>query len=171
MTTGRAWALWLEGRPLTTNRERKLTPYARARAVAEIREAAGWTAKAAGIPVLERVEVVAVPHVRNRRSLPDVAAQMPTAKAVIDALVDVQVLGGDGPDRVVRLTFEAPVVDGRDGLEVVVVDVGDGAELCDASVTPLCVCGAALDGLRSDARHCSARCRQRAYRERLEAVR
>jgi hypothetical protein len=33
-------------------------------------------------------------------------------------------------------------------------------------VTAICVCGAPVDGMRSDARYCSNACRQRAYRAR-----
>jgi hypothetical protein len=44
--------------------------------------------------------------------------------------------------------------------------VDDQDALRTLSVTPLCPCGRSIRWMRTDAKFCSAACRQRAYRER-----
>lgn len=121
---GSGWTLRFGERPWTTNLERSWHPHERARVVRRWREAFAWLARAHHVPHLDAVAVIATPHLRSRRGLQDTGGCNPAAKAAIDGLVDAGVLDGDGPDRVRRLTFEAPVLDGTDALDVAVYEVG-----------------------------------------------
>jgi crossover junction endodeoxyribonuclease RusA len=120
--SGRTFRLVVPGRPFLLNRERKLHPRARAAEVRYWRGAAKLLARHA--PLLDAVTVTARPHVRDR--IPqDVAACYPSAKAIIDGLVDAGVLRNDGPSVVTALTF-LPVRLGSpegDAVEVIVEEV------------------------------------------------
>ncbi len=72
--------------------------HARAKLVREWREAAGWSARAAGIPPLERAQIVlwAKPPDRRRR---DPHNFTPTLKACVDGIVDAGVLADDDSTR------------------------------------------------------------------------
>lgn len=75
-------------------------------------------ATAAGIPALNTIHVTAIPHLKNRRAMPDTAACLLAVKAAIDGLVDAGVLVDDGPEVVRTLLFVAPTVSGVDALEL-----------------------------------------------------
>lgn len=116
-----------ERRPWTLNAERSGSThhFKRAELVREWRQAFAGLAMKAKVPPLERVFILAAPEVKDRRSIPDTGACIGAVKAAIDGLVDVGVLDGDGPDRVLLLSFVAPVVTGVDALAVHVIDCSD----------------------------------------------
>jgi hypothetical protein len=74
----------------------------------------------AGIPRYEKIRVSVVPLHKNGRSPQDTAACFPAAKAAIDGLVDAGIIEDDTPDILTRIDFHAPLVDGVDGLRIVV---------------------------------------------------
>lgn len=119
--------LFLPGRPLLTNAERKMVPRQRAAAVKRWRTAAWAEARNRRIGLYEQVIVEATPHLRNRVGQ-DVAACHPTVKAAIDGLVDAGVLRNDTPTVVRTVVFHAPVLSSPmgDGLEVVIHPVDAG---------------------------------------------
>ncbi len=127
-TTPRRYILSYPARPWTTNAERRLAPHARARLVKEWREAFFWLAKSAEIPRLEAATVTVVQHSRDARWKPDTGACMPAAKAAVDGLVDAGVLADDGAAFVRALVFLPPVIDGADGLELVIKEVVEEEE-------------------------------------------
>lgn len=110
------WTLRAPGRPITTNAERRLSPFERARHVKAWRSAFGSIALAERVPLLDAVMIEAHQTVINRRSMPDTGACWPAIKAGIDGLVDVGVLTHDGPDHVVAILLGAPRIDGADAL-------------------------------------------------------
>ena len=71
----------------------------RHRAVAEWRDAAAWTVRAAGVPAMDRVavELVVTPPDRRRR---DADSAMWVLKAAIDGMCDAGVLADDDRTRV-----------------------------------------------------------------------
>ena len=91
----RQWYLVDDQRPWTTNSERTWHFQKRAARVRETRERFFWLAKEAKIPQLPKIDVAAVPLVKNRRSMQDVGACFPTVKAAIDGLVDAGVIPDD----------------------------------------------------------------------------
>jgi hypothetical protein len=97
----------VRGKLLSINGERKLHHQRRAEWVREWRTDAGWEIKAARIPHLDRVSVIASPY-QHKDALGDAGNHLPSVKAVVDALVDVGVLDGDGPQHVSALTLIAP---------------------------------------------------------------
>ncbi|WP_136314342.1 hypothetical protein [Actinomyces procaprae] len=66
----------------------------KARRVKALRERAGWTARRARIPALQRARIDAYLHGRTRRRV-DPANAYPTIKALVDGLVDAHVLPDD----------------------------------------------------------------------------
>ena len=86
-------------------------------------------AKAAKIPRLDKVTIIATPQ-QARGRLADAGAASHIVKAVVDSLVDAGVIVGDGPDVVVALNQCAPVrVDARDeGLRIVITEVTNESE-------------------------------------------
>lgn len=99
--------LTVHGALLSINTERRTHPMARASAVKQWRTDAAWSARAARLPSLGRVSIVAQPY-QHSSVLGDAGNHLPSIKAVIDGLVDVGVLTGDGPDCVASLTMMAP---------------------------------------------------------------
>jgi crossover junction endodeoxyribonuclease RusA len=99
--------LSVRGQLISLNFERKMHHMTRADAVRQWRTDAGWEAKAARLPHLERISIVAQPFQR-RAVLGDAGNHLPSVKAIIDGLVDVGVLDDDGPDHVTALTLLAP---------------------------------------------------------------
>ncbi|PRX90680.1 hypothetical protein [Allonocardiopsis opalescens] len=69
-----------------------------------IREAAGWVAKAAKIPTLDRVEITAEiqPGSKQRR---DPHNWQPSVKAAIDGIVDAGVLIDDDANHLLKVSF------------------------------------------------------------------
>lgn len=112
------YSILIPGKALTQNGLRRLHPFEQAREIKAWREAGYIEAKAQKLPPLQTVDVVVRHHRLNRRSLPDICALLPTFKAILDGVVDAQVLAGDGPDIVRSVAFEAPIVDGRDAVEI-----------------------------------------------------
>lgn len=124
------WTIEIPGRPATLNRERKGSSHwtQTREETRAVREAAFWLVKEAKIPRLDRVAITVTPFLRDGRTQ-DVGACFPTAKAVIDSLVDAKVLADDGPKYVVSLLFLAPICRaGRDALRVRVLDVSEEAD-------------------------------------------
>jgi hypothetical protein len=96
------------GNLMSLNGERKVHRMTRAEAVRQWRVDAGWSAKAAHLPHLERVSIVAQPFQRFH-VLADAGNHLPSIKAAIDGLVDVGVLDGDDGKHVTSLTLMAPI--------------------------------------------------------------
>jgi crossover junction endodeoxyribonuclease RusA len=121
------WALEVVGkRPTTLNQERKTNNWGkRASDTKWWREQFCRCALEAGIPAHQRLHVSVYPLHKNGRSPQDVAACFPAAKAGIDGLVDAGVIEDDTPDILVRIDFYAPVIDGVDGLRLVVQGADD----------------------------------------------
>lgn len=113
-----SYVLRYEARPWTLNVERQNNRFRRAALVKVWRSQFAELAADAGIPALTRVHVTAIPHLRNRRAMPDTAACIGAVKAAIDGLVDAGVLADDGPEVVRSLLFVAPEVTGVDALEL-----------------------------------------------------
>jgi hypothetical protein len=122
MRQHRIFTLRYDARPHTLNIDRRLHWSRRAEHTREWRQAFCLLAKAERIPPLGAIEIVAIPHLRDRRSQ-DVAACLPSVKASIDGLVDAGVIPDDDTRFVHRLTFCRPVHDGRDCLTLIVTEV------------------------------------------------
>ena len=118
----RRWYLVDDQRPWTTNTERSWHFQKRAARVRETRERFYWLAKEAKVPQLPKIEVSAVPLVKNRRSMQDVGACFPAVKAAIDGLVDAGVIVDDNAQHLDKLTFYAPRVGDDEGLRLVVTE-------------------------------------------------
>lgn len=125
----RCWQLIIPGRPATLNAERAgRTHWTETRkTTADVRTAAWAAAKKARIPHgLHAIEILAVPHLRDRRGQ-DVGACFPAVKAAIDGLVDARIVPDDTPTYVRRLTFDPPILGSV---------LGDALELNLVEVTP-----------------------------------
>lgn len=105
-------------RPWTANAERTWHFHKRADMVRQTRERFGWLTRSKKIPLLDRIVVVAEPHLRNSRSIPDVGACFPTVKAAIDGIVDAGVIVDDTAKHLTALVFLPPKVCGFDGLTI-----------------------------------------------------
>lgn len=122
-TEGREWTLTIPGLVFSHNELTSMNRYERAKAVKAWRLLGAWHAKAVRMPALDRIEVHVTSHFASRRRRRDVAADAPTAKAVIDGFQDAGVLVNDNPDHVRCLVFHRPVFDGSDALEVRIREV------------------------------------------------
>ncbi len=111
------------GEMWTSNKERSMHFYTRAKMVKEWRYATCVAAKARKIPKLKVIEVRFTPHKRNRQGQADTGGHFPVAKAMIDGLVDAGILIGDGPDTVRRLVFEAPVISGESKARLEIIEL------------------------------------------------
>jgi hypothetical protein len=111
------------GEMWTTNAERSMHHYTRAKKVKEWRSATCVAAKARKIPRMKVIEVRFTPHKRNRQGMADTGNHFPVAKAMIDGLVDAGILIGDGPDTVRRLVFEAPVISGESKARLEIIEL------------------------------------------------
>lgn len=109
--------LWIPGKLVTLNAERKGNRWGRATATAEWRQTAAWLAKAQKLPKLDRVTVTANPQ-QSRGVLADAGNHLPSVKAAVDGLVDVGVLPDDNPKHVTALILIAPRR-GTDGLHLI----------------------------------------------------
>lgn len=85
--------------PLSLNQ--RMHHYARARVVRDVRDTAGWLARAARIPRAERVRVELryTPRARRRRDADNLVALL---KPLVDALVDAGVVADDDDEHVER---------------------------------------------------------------------
>lgn len=116
------WYLEVHGRrPTTLNQERKQNNWGR-----RATDTKWWRtqfadmALEAKIPSYDKIRVAVVPLHKNGRSPQDTGACFPAAKAAIDGLVDAGVIEDDTPDKLLQIDFHAPLVDGVDGLRIVV---------------------------------------------------
>jgi hypothetical protein len=105
-------------KPWTANAERTWHYHKRADMVRRTRERFGWLTIRQRIPLLDQIVVVAEPHLRNSRSIPDVGACFPTVKAAIDGIVDAGVIVDDTAKHLTALVFLPPKVSGFDGLTI-----------------------------------------------------
>ena len=129
----RVWVLRLDERPWTFNSLRSAQHWTvNARRTAKWRVAFCALAMEAQIPSDARpVEITVTPFLATRRGLQDSAACVPAAKAAIDGLCDgarwVTMRGtpDDGPGRVVRIIFEAPICGDGDGLEIKITELSE----------------------------------------------
>lgn len=110
--------LFFAGRPALINKERSKHWREHRAATKALRTEACLRALSARLSDLGAVEVYSYPTYATRRSWPDVGAWAPSVKAILDGLVDAEVLSGDGPDVVVALHFYAPRLGDEDGLVV-----------------------------------------------------
>lgn len=102
-----SYTLTVPGPLLTTNRERAGSRYVRAAVVAEWRRTAKIMTLVAQIPRLEVVRVEFFP-VQAKGRLADAGAHLPSAKAVLDGVVDAGVLEDDDPRYVNSITMHSP---------------------------------------------------------------
>jgi crossover junction endodeoxyribonuclease RusA len=107
---------------LTTNRERKGDRFLRAANVKEWRNSGRVLALLAGIPPMEHVHVEFFPE-QARGKLADAGAHLPSAKAVLDGIVDAGILMDDDPRYVGAIILHAPVRAKRDAMIVRLVPV------------------------------------------------
>jgi crossover junction endodeoxyribonuclease RusA len=108
---------------MSLNFERKQHHMTRAAVVKQWRTDAGWEARAARLPHLDRVSIIAQPF-QHRNALQDAGNCLPSVKAIVDGLVDVGVLPGDGPAHVTALTMLAPQrTTGADRVEIELIPV------------------------------------------------
>lgn len=119
------WTLVIEGPLFTLNGERGMHYHKRAKLVKTWREATYLAALEAKIPKMKSINVMFVPHRKNRRNMADTGGHFPVAKACIDGLVDAQVIPDDGPEFVKSLEFKAPYIDGgEDRAMLYITEVG-----------------------------------------------
>jgi crossover junction endodeoxyribonuclease RusA len=118
----RSWRLEYPGRPITANAHRRLFWRERAHYDREVRGAFRLLARAARIPELERIRIVAAPTVR-RGPFADPAACAPAVKAAIDGIVDAGVIPDDTGRYLVDVLFHPPVKGRLDALVVIVEEV------------------------------------------------
>jgi len=117
------YVLEVWGEMWTSNKERTLHHFTRAKKVKEWRNASCVAAKARRIPRMKAVEIRFIPHRLDKRGMADTGGHFPVAKAIIDGLVDAGILTGDGPDTVRRLIFEAPVVSGESKARIEITEL------------------------------------------------
>jgi crossover junction endodeoxyribonuclease RusA len=115
------WLIFDDVRPWTANAERTWNHYKRAEVVRETRLRFGWKARSLNIPLQNQIVVIARPHRKDRRSMPDVGACFPTVKAAIDGIVDAGVIPNDTPQHLLAIVFYAPIVSGKEGLSIRIV--------------------------------------------------
>lgn len=111
------------GRPLLSNH--RLHHMEKARQVKAWREAGCVLARAARIPKLSSVDVECWGRYPTRRT-PDVDAVAPCLKAVLDGIVDANVLVDDKPPFVRSITYRMPQVV-RDAPAALVVTLTEAA--------------------------------------------
>lgn len=107
-------------RPVTLNAERRMHHFERAKIVKEWRDAFAWLAKLNHVPKLDKVVIIAQPHLAGGR-MQDCDACHPSVKAAIDGLVDAKVLIDDAPPHVLEIRYMAPIKDANDGLTITVI--------------------------------------------------
>lgn len=107
--TTTAFELIHHARPFTTNAERKMTAFERARTVKEWRQAFALLAWAEKLPkrMATPIVITAMPVLRDHRRQ-DVGACYPAVKAAIDGLVDAGIIEDDDPDYVASIVFVRP---------------------------------------------------------------
>lgn len=96
----RSWTIELPAGTMLLTANQRLHHHARAQLTAALRHQAGWLARAQKIPRIERAWIVCVYHAPDRRRR-DPANWAPTAKALVDGLVDAGVLADDDAKHVI----------------------------------------------------------------------
>jgi hypothetical protein len=94
----------------------------KARAARTIRNAAGWAARAADIPTLDRAHITYIIHIGSRRRF-DPHNWNPSAKAAIDGIVDAGVLADDDSTHLLGLEARAGHLVKGHQLELVITEV------------------------------------------------
>ena len=123
-----------ESRPLTMNKLLRLAANARRRSgFVTGQQTALWRLAAlrcaAGLSAVESpVTVDVVPFHKDRRWLTDAGAQMPSAKAALDGIVDAGVLPGDDPAHVAAVRIWAVRIDAWEGLRITLIPVATALE-------------------------------------------
>lgn len=118
------WCLWHEARSWTVNQERAQKHWKqRSGPTKEWRDAFYTLAKQERIPHLDRARIIVVQHRADRRRI-DLGACFPAVKAAIDGITDAGVLDDDDSEHMIELTFACPVIDGRTGIALWVIDAG-----------------------------------------------
>lgn len=120
-TTASKYTLFDDQRPWTANAERTWHYHKRADMVRRCRERFGWHTIRKRIPKQQSIYIVAQPHLRNGRSMPDVGACFPTVKAAIDGIVDAGTIPNDTPEHLLGLIFLPPEISGFDGLSIHII--------------------------------------------------
>lgn len=95
-----AWRIELPVGTFLLNDNQRLHHRRKAEYIELIRRAAGFSARAAKIPTLERIHVIYVIHPKPGNRRRDPGNWSPTAKAAIDGLVDAGVVCDDDSTRV-----------------------------------------------------------------------
>lgn len=95
-----SWRVELPAGTFLLNDNQRLNKWRKAEYVDLIRRAAGFAARAAKVPALERIHVFYVVHPKPGIRRRDPGNWSPTAKAAIDGLVDARVVPDDNSDRV-----------------------------------------------------------------------
>ena len=114
--------LHVTGSLLTTNRERKGDRFLRAAIVKEWRDTAYLLTKVAHLEPMNYVHVEFFPE-QAKGVLADAGAHLPTAKAVLDGIVDAGVLHDDNPTYVGAIIMHAPRRGRQDAMIVRLVPV------------------------------------------------
>ena len=95
-----SWRLELPAGTFLLNDNQRLHYRTKAKHIDTIREAAGYAARAARIPTLQRIHVFYVVHPKPGIRRRDPGNWSPTAKAAIDGLVDAGIVPDDDHTRV-----------------------------------------------------------------------
>lgn len=119
----RTWTLTIEERPFTVNASRRMHHHELAKHVKRWRRHGRHQTEELDVPALAAITVTSTPHRETRRSLPDVAAEAGAVKALVDGIVDAGVIPDDKPAHMRSLTYNAPVIDGWDGIELTITAV------------------------------------------------
>lgn len=109
-------SLTIQMRPWTTNSERRGNRYQRATNTKEWRELAFYAARSANPPTI--TDATAIVDVWLKGRLQDCGACHPSVKALIDGLVDANVLHDDTGEHLTMISFKAPQRAKSDGLAV-----------------------------------------------------
>lgn len=107
-------------RPMTVNKARTIHHMQRVEHDREWRGVFWLLALEAKVPHLSAITVTVDQELRNRAHVPDVGACLPSTKAAIDGLVDAGVIDDDDPEHLWSLTFNRPVVTGRDAVTLTI---------------------------------------------------
>lgn len=120
MKIPRRWSLEDHVRPWTMNSERTWHWTKRAKRTKDTRERFGWLALEAKVPKLNYVSIDIVPLTKTTKSVADVAACYPAAKAAIDGLVDAGIIPDDSGQYIKSITFWSPQILNYEGLRLVI---------------------------------------------------
>lgn len=117
------YSLQYNAKPWLMNEDKRLHPMTRHRLIEAWRDTFTTLARTQRVPHMDRVRITVVHHRPDRRSMPDHCAPMPAFKAALDGIVQAGVLDDDSPKYIEAVTFVAPQVTGRHGLELILEEV------------------------------------------------